>query len=287
MASPSATRVHDFATPASPQTSSPQTSPQSPAHPHPHPHPHPRFGGDLRIETESHAHARSRGRSIGSMTATGAQVDGNSLLSPSRASIDTLRRRPTRSNTVRHYHSPTRLKWEEPGAEPGIDTKKENESHYSLKQHCEITVVDFSDERVEYHTLDNDDLEEFLKQPKEAWVQCRWINVNGLSWDVIRALGNHKGLHRLAIEDLMNTRGRTKVDWYSDQAFCKSMPFFCFSCPPPQFAVCGQGFRRQLRWNKRCMFLALVWRDFVASFCDVHVRLLSVLASRGSSASIM
>jgi Mg2+ and Co2+ transporter CorA len=52
-------------------------------------------------------------------------------------------------------------------------------------------------------------------------VVCRWINVNALSWDVIRMLGNHKSLHRLAIEDLMSDRGRTKIDWYSDQAFRK------------------------------------------------------------------
>ena len=81
--------------------------------------------------------------------------------------------------------------------------------------------MDFSDERVEYHHLDNGNIEEFLQQNKEDWVACRWINVNGLSWDVIRTLGNHKNLHRLAIEDLMNTKGRTKADWYSDQAFCK------------------------------------------------------------------
>ena len=53
----------------------------------------------------------------------------------------------------------------------------------------------------------------------EDWTAVRWINVNGLSWDVIRLLGNYKGLHRLAIEDLMNTRNRTKADWYTDHTF--------------------------------------------------------------------
>lgn len=69
------------------------------------------------------------------------------------------------------------------------------------------------------YELDNDELAEFLKQPKEDWVVCRWININGLSWDVIRVLGNHKGLHRLAVEDLMNTRNRSKADWYNDHTF--------------------------------------------------------------------
>ena len=69
------------------------------------------------------------------------------------------------------------------------------------------------------YQLDNGTLEPFLARERESWVQCRWINVNGLSWDVIRTLGNCKGLHRLAIEDLIYTSNRTKVDWYSDHAF--------------------------------------------------------------------
>lgn len=103
-----------------------------------------------------------------------------------------------------------------------MDTKKEPEDNYSnLKADCDITVVDFSDEGYNCIELNNDTLEGFLRdKPKDA-TQCRWINVNGLSFDVIRTLGNSYSLHRLAIEDLMNTRGRTKVDWYSDQAFCE------------------------------------------------------------------
>ncbi|KAF2259267.1 hypothetical protein CC78DRAFT_537202 [Lojkania enalia] len=207
MASPNEPKVHDFA---------PQ-SPGSAAAP-----PRVGFGTEaLRIDTQMQ---QARGRSPSSATATAATLDGNSLLSPSRLSVDsTLRRRPTRSNTIRQYHqeysSPTRPQWEEAGAEPGIDTKNEDETRYSLQQPCDVTVVDFSEDQVHCTELDNDNLEEFLQQNRDSWVACRWINVNGLSWDVIRALGNHKGLHRLAIEDLMNTGGRTKADWYSDQAF--------------------------------------------------------------------
>ena len=43
--------------------------------------------------------------------------------------------------------------------------------------------------------------------------------MNGLSWDVIRVLGNHNHLHPLAIEDLLHTKNRTKVDWYSDHTY--------------------------------------------------------------------
>lgn len=204
--SPSETRVQDFAVPTSP--TDPEEPASSPAH--------------LTIDTQLDGH-RSRGRSATATTATSARPNPDDVLSPDRASIDTtLRRRVTRSHTVRHYQSPTRpYQHQEPGAEPGVDTNNATgpASYHHLYARCQITVVDFSDERVECHELDNDNLEEFLSVPKEDWVSCRWINVNGLSWDVIRTLGNHKQLHRLAIEDLMSTQGRTKVDWYSDQAF--------------------------------------------------------------------
>ena len=67
--------------------------------------------------------------------------------------------------------------------------------------------------------LDNDSLGAFLQNPRPDWAECRWINVNGLSWDVIQMLGKHKHLHRLAIEDMMNPRNRTKADWYSDHTY--------------------------------------------------------------------
>jgi Mg2+ and Co2+ transporter CorA len=211
--SPGETRVQDFAVPASPSSAQePAADDAGPDH--------------LTIDTQLDG-SRSRGRSATQTTATAAAASPDDVFSPDRASIDsTLRRRITRSHTVKNYEdykSPTRLNWEEAGAEPGVDTKNETDAYkyHHLHAPCLITVVDFSDERVECHELDNDTLEEFLSRPKEEWVACRWINVNGLSWDVIRMLGNHKQLHRLAIEDLMTDKGRTKVDWYSDQAFSR------------------------------------------------------------------
>ncbi|KAJ4290408.1 hypothetical protein N0V90_010624 [Kalmusia sp. IMI 367209] len=205
--------VLDFATATSPQDArrprfSNASSPPVDAVPH------------LQVDTSMDP--PSRGRSSSQLSATAARADGTSVLSPTYSLDSTLRRRPTRSNTVHHYQTPhhNRSAWEQPGAEPGVDTNKEPEDNYSnLRQECDITVVDFSDEGYDCVELNNDTLEAFLRdRPKDA-SQCRWINVNGLSFDVIRLLGNHHSLHRLAIEDLMNTRGRTKVDWYSDQAF--------------------------------------------------------------------
>ncbi|KAI1410539.1 hypothetical protein F5Y13DRAFT_181239 [Hypoxylon sp. FL1857] len=131
----------------------------------------------------------------------------------------------TRSNTFRTLEEfedfETQPGWK-PGAEPGIDPLKPDggqESVPNLQADCQITVVDFSQDDLQVHELDNNQLIEFVKQPQPSWVKCRWINVNGLSWDVIQALGQYKNLHRLAIEDIMNSRNRPKADWYTNHAF--------------------------------------------------------------------
>jgi Mg2+ and Co2+ transporter CorA len=131
-------------------------------------------------------------------------------------------RRRSRSDTVTTYHAPEHPNWQ-PGAEPGIDTAltsgKVSPHLEALHAACDIKIVDFSDAEVNVNTATNGDLAEKLEQPRPASMPCRWISVNGLSWDVIRLLGNKYGLHRLAIEDLINTHSRTKVDWYADHAF--------------------------------------------------------------------
>ncbi|KAK6864828.1 hypothetical protein PG990_005733 [Apiospora arundinis] len=140
--------------------------------------------------------------------------------SESQLSPNGVRRRFTRSNTFR-----TVKEFEEgwhPGAEPGLDTSKPDGGHASMENlhaECQITIVDFSPDDIAIHELDNQQMIDFIELPQPSWVKCRWINVNGISWDVIQSLGNHKGLHRLAIEDLMNPHNRTKADWYASHAF--------------------------------------------------------------------
>ena len=131
-----------------------------------------------------------------------------------------LNRRKTRvetsqtNRTVNETHG--RPDWH-PGQEPGLDPSKENGGRPdvpSLHAECQITIVDFSEDDMEMHDFGNEAMIEFIQKPQEDWIKCRWISVNGLSWDVIQALGKYKGLHRLAIEDLMNTNNRTKADWW-------------------------------------------------------------------------
>ena len=129
-----------------------------------------------------------------------------------------------RSNTVKTYR-PERLgqQWQ-PGQEPGIDPSAPLDQYSSstapkFNENCQITTVDFSQDEMQQHELDNHTLGQYLTKARPEWALCRWINVNGLSWDVVKLLGNHYGLHRLAVEDLLNPRNRTKADWYTDHTY--------------------------------------------------------------------
>lgn len=119
---------------------------------------------------------------------------------------------------------PRRPLWK-PGQEPGLDPAKPNggrEQLPSLHTDCDITVVDYSEDDMVMRNLTNETLPLWLEKTQKIemeggkelhWPKCRWINVNGLSWDVIQALGKYKNLHSLALEDMVNTKNRTKADW--------------------------------------------------------------------------
>ncbi|CAI9635588.1 unnamed protein product [Alternaria burnsii] len=141
--------------------------------------------------------------------------------SPSRPSLrerttDSLQplKRNSRCISVAAPREPTA------GSEPGIDVTNEDAwPQWRQKVQSQITAVDFSADRIEKYELNNEMLRKFLEKPREDWVTCRWINVNGLSWDVVRLLGAKQKLHSLAIEDLLHTRNRTKADWYPEHVF--------------------------------------------------------------------
>lgn len=163
------------------------------------------------------------GHSLGSPAISRSRPRRSSSTTSSSSNTDSVRFRLGRASTVRDYHEHHGPGWQ-PGAEPGIDVNRDEpipglleEDH--LHEDCAITVVDFAPQNYSEYELQNTDLRPFLERALPEWVECRWICVNGLSWDVIKTLGNKKGLHRLAIEDLINTRSRTKVDWYADQCY--------------------------------------------------------------------
>ena len=105
---------------------------------------------------------------------------------------------------------PTRFQKGEPGARPGIDL-----AELEAMPICEapVTCIDYSSDRVEKRRITN--FEEFILSRREPWVKVRWINVDGLDPAGIRALAIKYGFHPLAIEDVMSTDQRPKLEPYT------------------------------------------------------------------------
>jgi hypothetical protein len=82
------------------------------------------------------------------------------------------------------------------GAEPGVDPRRVSaEATYGHMIHpCRIEVVDYSAIRNTHRVLSNDEFVDLMDtgspEPpsKPPWAKVRWINICGLSWDVMKAV---------------------------------------------------------------------------------------------------
>lgn len=80
------------------------------------------------------------------------------------------------------------------GAEPGIDVRRESASlaYGHIKKNCVIEIADYSTVRSSFGKMTNREFVNYLNDPaaseRESWVKVRWINIGGVSWDVVRAL---------------------------------------------------------------------------------------------------
>lgn len=118
----------------------------------------------------------------------------SSPISPSTHRPSTARFRLRRAGTIL---ASTDYQDEAPGQEPGLDPNETSDSRVNLHTVCGITVVDFSEDDIVQNEFENVGLISFLNMPRADWVRVRWINCNGLSWDVIQALAKYRNLHRL------------------------------------------------------------------------------------------
>ncbi|KAL4068945.1 hypothetical protein V8B97DRAFT_2024594 [Scleroderma yunnanense] len=115
------------------------------------------------------------------------------------------------------------------GAEPGIDPRRSSAFlHYGhIRENCIITLLDYSAVRSSSGRMTNREfvslLEDSSAGAREAWAKVRWINVCGISWDVISALALKYDLHPLAVEDILHKRGqsRSKSDYYPKHLFVR------------------------------------------------------------------
>lgn len=113
-----------------------------------------------------------------------------------------------------------------PGCVPGVDVKRTKHSHLCEKYNCEsvVTVIDYDHEQfINHDDLNKRNLIEFLSRPRPSWSKVRWINVQGLSWDVVEELALFYDLHPLAVEDLVHLPQRIKTDIYDNHVFVSAM----------------------------------------------------------------
>jgi hypothetical protein len=85
------------------------------------------------------------------------------------------------------------------GAEPGVDPRRNGTfaAFKNVHQRCVIDVIDYSSIRCSIGRMTNSGFIEFLQDGRasvrEPWVKVRWINVGGISWDVVSALAMKYG----------------------------------------------------------------------------------------------
>jgi hypothetical protein len=135
-----------------------------------------------------------------------------------------------------------------PGAEPGVDPRRQSTyaAYGHIRQKCVIDVIDYSSLRCSFGRMSNTGFIQFLQNnqasAREPWVKVRWINIGGISWDVVSALaikyGNSwshrqssqfliplfiKDMHPLSVEDLLNRGGHalSKADYYPKHLFIR------------------------------------------------------------------
>ncbi|KAG6874363.1 hypothetical protein C0995_015099 [Termitomyces sp. Mi166 len=131
------------------------------------------------------------------------------------------------------------------GAEPGVNPRRASANllYGHIRQDCLIEVVDYSAVRSSFGRMTNKEFVNLLNDPaaseREPWVKVRWINIGGLSWDVLKAVSIKYGachsdlivknneflkdLHPLALEDIFHTRSQTrsKADYYNKHLFLR------------------------------------------------------------------
>jgi magnesium transporter len=84
---------------------------------------------------------------------------------------------------------------------------------YPSSEPTRITCADYAPEQVQIEAVD--DIPAFIEGHRPPWVRVRWINIEGISdIDTILALGDKYQLHPLAVEDVLHTIERPKVEDY-------------------------------------------------------------------------
>jgi magnesium transporter len=108
-----------------------------------------------------------------------------------------------------------RMKYHAPGTPPAtLISKARDDGRPSV-----ITLIQYSGDSIFEGEFDT--LEALMQRFDPSMVN--WINVDGLSdLELLRKLGEAFNIHPLALEDVLNTTQRPKVEEYSDHFFIVS-----------------------------------------------------------------
>ena len=97
-----------------------------------------------------------------------------------------------------------------PGTAAGIETD-ELSTRSDSPGSVSVTCIDYSPTQVEVQEVT--DIEDFLARHRPSWAHVRWIDIAGLGqMEVIRAFAVKYQLHPLAVEDVLHTVERPKVE---------------------------------------------------------------------------
>ncbi|TFK50227.1 hypothetical protein OE88DRAFT_1661869 [Heliocybe sulcata] len=115
------------------------------------------------------------------------------------------------------------------GAEPGIDPRRYSAfvMYGHIQRDCQIEITDYSKTNLKAKRMMNEEFVDWLRDPvrsvRHSWVKVRWINVSGISWDVMSALAMKYSLHPLALEDILGHRSTvaSKADYYPRHLFLR------------------------------------------------------------------
>lgn len=145
----------------------------------------------------------------------GDNGNGDRDAKPASAAVDPANgpKRPRRRSALRRLMRTRRAK--KPGSVAGIELE-ELATLPSTTAPVGVTVIDYAPDQVQVTRVG--DLETFTASHRPSWAVVRWINVDGVTnLDVIRALAEKYNLHPLAIEDVLHTTHRPKIEPYAEE----------------------------------------------------------------------
>lgn len=115
---------------------------------------------------------------------------------------------------------------DEPGVNVASDAAAAIYGH--IRERCSIDVLDYGPTKVKHTKLTNEELENHIaheSRTRPLWAKVRWINIGGVSWDVMRALALRYEIHPLVMEDILHGRQTysSKADYYNKHLFIRML----------------------------------------------------------------